>query len=140
MPCNLTRARRRKLSQESFDQSRQILEALVQTRQHNRKNIESIVKVFPEFSLTEALLQVAIGRGQHPYIDRHLANATQATDLAFLDDAQKLGLQFRPDLGDLVEEQRPPVCEFESAFAAAVSAGECPALMAEQLTFHQSLG
>src|SRR6202166_2736425 len=133
-------ARRRKLSQKILDQSGQILEALAQTRQLNRKNIESVVKVFPEFSFAKPRLQIAIGRGQHSHVDRHLGTAAQATDLAFLDDPQKLGLQFGLHLGDFVEEQRASVCKFEAPFAAAVSTRERSALVAKQLTLHQGLG
>ena len=64
--------------------------------------------------------------------------ASQPLDLLFLEDAQKLGLKLGRDVGDLVEEERAFVGQFETAEFAGDGAGKGAALIAEQFAFEQA--
>ena len=66
--------------------------------------------------------------------------AAQALELLLLQHAEQLGLQLRRDVADLVEEQRPPVGQLESADFLADGAGEGALLVAEQLALQQPRG
>jgi hypothetical protein len=52
-------------------------------------------------------------------------------------NAQDLRLRLERHVADLVEQQRTAVRNLELALARGDRAGERPALVAEQLTFHQ---
>ena len=58
--------------------------------------------------------------------------AADALEFLFLQDAQKLGLEGRRNLADLVEEDGALVGEFEAPLARTDGAGESSLFMAEQ--------
>ena len=58
-------------------------------------------------------------------------------ELAFLQEAQQLGLRFERKLADFVEEDRAAVRELEAADLRVLGVGEGGALVAEQLDFEQ---
>ena len=59
-------------------------------------------------------------------------------ELTLLQDAQQLGLHFRRDVADLVQEQRAAVRELETAGAACRRARERALLVSEQLALEQA--
>ncbi len=73
----------------------------------------------------------------HPDVHRLLPLAAERAERPLLQHAQQLGLRGRRHLGDLVEEQRAAVGEFEAALAARDGAGERALLVAEQLALEQ---
>jgi hypothetical protein len=84
-------------------------------------------------------LQVGVGRGQHPHVDRPRARGSDPADLALLQDAQQAKLHARRHLAHLVEEDGPSVGLLEQALALGGRAGEGPAGMAEQLGLQERL-
>ena len=63
-------------------------------------------------------------RGNHPCIDDDGALATDALELAFLQQPQQLRLHRRRHIADFVEEERPAVRLLELAEMARRRAGE----------------
>ena len=79
------------------------------------------------------------GRHQaHVHVDR--LGAAQALELLFLQYAEQFGLQLWRDVADLVEKQRPPVRELETADLLADGAGKGALLVAEQLALQEPRG
>ena len=76
-------------------------------------------------------------RGNDPHVDPHRPLATDADQLAILDDAQQPYLRWRGELPDLVEEEGPAVGLLEPAFPACRGAGERTLLVPEQLRVDQ---
>ncbi len=65
---------------------------------------------------------------------------TDRAIFAFLQKAQKFGLQARPKLADLVEKKRPAGGLAHESVVRLLSAGERPAHVTKQLAFEQGLG
>ena len=76
-------------------------------------------------------------RGNDAHIDLPDVRRSDALELAFLKDAQQLGLQFRRQIADLVEKDRALVGQLEPTLAHRHGAGERAAFVAEQLAFDQ---
>jgi len=76
---------------------------------------------------------------KNPHINRNLPSSSKPRNLLIFENAEQFGLHLRPHLGDLVEQKGSAVRAFETAFAPAVRARECAALMAEQFAFDQGL-
>ena len=58
----------------------------------------------------------------------------------FLENAQELHLRRRRHLGDLVEEERPVIGQFEAAGASIHGAGKRSLLVTEDLAFEECFG
>ncbi|VTR67819.1 hypothetical protein DESC_610403 [Desulfosarcina cetonica] len=82
-----------------------------------------------------------VGGGDEPEIrldDRVAANPFEHFSLQ---DAQQLGLHFKGQIADFVQEDRPLVGQFEFAgFAGRAGTGESAALVAEEFGFEEVLG
>src|SRR5579863_6935944 len=85
-------------------------------------------------------LEVAIGRRDYSRIDMDRALTADALEVLILQKAQKLGLQCRRQVGDLVEEYRAAVRRFEPARLVLDRAGERAAHVPEQLALEQFFG
>ena len=100
---------------EEPDEPQDVFGTIAQRRQHNRKHVEAIVQISAKAALLQRLVEIAMGGRNHANIDFAL----------------------RRDVPDLVEEQRPPVRQFEAALTHRNRAGERTTLVAEQLAFDQ---
>jgi hypothetical protein len=74
-----------------------------------------------------------VGAGEHPDVDADRALFADGTDLAFLQDAEELGLQGGVQLADLIEEQRAQVGLAEEPGPGALRPGEGALAVAEEL-------
>src|SRR5438105_15817724 len=84
-------------------------------------------------------LQVLVGRGDDAGVNwDHLA-ATDALDLALLEEPEQLHLQRATHLADLIEEERAAVGHLELALALDVGARVGTLFVAEQLGLQQGL-
>ena len=75
--------------------------------------------------------------GDQPEVDLARLRRSQALELPFLKHAQQLGLQLERQVADFIEKERPPVCDLETPMTWIHGAGECAALVAEQLALDQ---
>ncbi len=80
---------------------------LAQRRRSDRNHIQPVIQILPEFARLDRLLQVLVGRSDHPRVERQQAVSSQPFEFALLQHPQQLGLQQRSHLPDFVEEQRP---------------------------------
>ena len=90
-------------------EQRNIALALPQRRQLYRDDIEPVKQILAERSLRDQRLQIAIRRPDQPHINLDLNSATNALDLALLQDAQKFDLHIEGNFGQFVEEQSAAV-------------------------------
>src|SRR4051812_14492749 len=118
-------------------EQRNVLAPFAQGHRLDRKHVEPEIEVLAKTSALNLLLEVAIGRGDDADVDRAGALLADAFEIAFLQYAQQLALQFERDLADFVEEQRAAIGELEPADAVARRAGEGAADMAEELALEQ---
>ncbi len=128
------------LTQEMIDEQRDVLLALAQRRQCDAEDIQAVVEVGAEGSLSHQGVQIPVGGGDGAEIHLDRLVAAHARDLLFLQDAQQVGLRLQADVGNLVEKNRAALGYFELAFLAVLRAGEGALLVAEELAFEQRLG
>jgi hypothetical protein len=70
------------------DEQGKVIAAFAQRRQMNGKDVQSIVKVLPDTPRLDFGQKIAIGRGNHPNIDRDRAAAAHSVHLMFLEGPQ----------------------------------------------------
>ncbi len=124
-------------------QPRDVFRALPQRRQDEREDVEAVVEVFAEGRLRrlgDHSREVAV-RGRHEAdVHANRPRAAQPLELLLLQNAEQLGLEFRRDVADLVEEQCPLVRQLKAAHLLADGAGEGALLVAEQLALQEAGG
>jgi len=103
-------------------------------------HVQPVVQVFAEMPGVDRLLQLHVGRRQHPHIDRDTLARAQAHHFTLLQHAQQLDLDRQRQVTDFVEEQRAAVSLFEPAGLGCQGTGKGTFFMAEQLGFDQRLG
>ncbi len=123
--------------QNMLDENRDVVLMLAQGRQMDVKHIQAEVEILAQLSAAHSLFCIFVRRCQHTHVDRRFALAPQAAHFAILEDAQQFRLRRRRHLADFIEQQRSCVGKFEAADPAFRRAGECAALVAENLALHQ---
>ena len=98
-----------------------------------------IVEIVAEAALAHRLDQIAVRGGDDSHVHLEHAGAPYTFELAVLEDTQELGLKLEGKLGDLVEEEGPPVGQLEAAGWGRRRAGEGALLVTEQLALIVSL-
>ncbi len=83
--------------------------SLAQRRQRDRKSIQAIIKIFPEFTVVNHLPQVPVRRHDHTNIDARGARAADRLKLALLEHAEYLGLKFQRHVTNLIQKQRAAI-------------------------------
>ena len=78
--------------QDVFDQFWNVLRSFAQRGDSHRKDVESIVEVRPEQPVLDPLLQVPVGRGEHPQVRGDQLVSADALELLLLQHAQQLTL------------------------------------------------
>src|SRR6185503_15960073 len=89
-------------------------------------------EVLAEAALLDGLFEIDIGGGDQAELRLDWLGAADASDLAFLDGPEQLGLKIHPQIADFIQKQRAVGGEFELAELLAVSAGERTTLMPEE--------
>src|SRR5271154_1168162 len=128
----------RKLPGKVPDQQRNILAAIPERRQQNRKNIQAIKQVGSELMVRNHFREIAVCRRNQTSVALQRTRAPEPLELALLQNAQQLRLQFQRYFADLVQENRSTAREFKAPDALRDRAGESASLMAEDLAFEQS--
>ena len=120
-------------------QQRNIALALSQRRQLYRDDVEPVKQILAERPLRDQGLQISIRRSDQPHIDLDLNAATNALDLALLQDAQKFDLHIEGNFGQFVEKQSAAVGLLKAASAPGVRPGKGTFFVPEQLALDQAL-
>ena len=122
---------------EEPHQPRDVVDALLQGRQMNRIDAQAVVQVGPEAPLGDRRLEVVMRGGDHANIHPLRARGSDALEFPFLQHAQKLHLNLRRQVADLVQENRAAVGQLEAPLSHPHGAGERAFLMAEQFAFDE---
>ncbi len=103
---------------EVFRQQSDVSSPIPERRKVDRKHVQAVIEVGAEFFLFHHTAQVLIGRGNDPHVGAQSMAAAQALELLFLEDPEKLRLQFQWKI-------------------ARHSAGECAPFATEELALQQ---
>ena len=134
------RAAAGQLAQQVRKQMRHILFALPQRRQPDRDAVEPCQQIGAKTALLDRVHERLLAGHHDAHVDGHRPGLAQGLHLAFLQNAQQLGLQGQGQIRNLVEEQGAPVGAAEEARAWPVRAGEGPPAVAEELALGERLG
>src|SRR5580692_12170493 len=124
-------------AQQPLCERQNILAAFTQWRDAQGDDIEAVIEILAKMMRTDFGFEVAIGRGDYSRIDVNSAFTANALEVLILQEAQKLGLESRCQVSDLVEENAAAVSGLEPAGLVLDRAGERAAHVAEQLAFEQ---
>src|SRR5438552_5826858 len=119
---------------------RDVLAPLAQRGEADREDAQAIVEVLAEAAGLHLVLEGAVGGHDDARIDRAGAVLAHRTDLPLLQHAEKLRLERRAGLRDLVEKERAAARHLEEALAILGGAREGAAAVAEELALEQALG
>ena len=82
-------------------------------RNLNRKDVQTIVEIFPEFGFVNHRSQVAIRRRDYTQVEAARYDIAEPAKLPVLKHPQQLCLKTPRSIRDFIEEQRASVCLFE---------------------------
>src|SRR4029077_11744577 len=108
-----------------------VLPALSQGRNHDRKNVQPIVKITAKLITCNHLCQITMGGGDQPHVDVMRASATQALELLFLQHPQKFWLQGQRQVADFVQKESAGISHFEAANFLCYGPGKGTLLVAK---------
>ena len=120
-------------ARELDGEGRDVVLAVAQRRDDEFDDGEPVVEVLAERARLGLGEQVAVGRRDDAHVDLLDPARADGLDLAFLEDAEQLGLDRERQLADLVEDQRAAVGLREEALAGRGRAGERALHVPEQL-------
>ncbi len=126
--------------QEVVHQQRDVVDPLAERRNADREDVQAVEQVLAEAARRGQRFQVLVGRGDEPHVGVDRGVAAHAFELSFLQQPQQLRLRGGGHVADFVHEDGAAVGLLELADAAAVGAGERPALVAEKLALQERLG
>ena len=122
-----------KAAQKVVRQDQHIVAPLAQRRQVDLHHVESIVKILAKATGADLCRQIAMGRRQHPHIDRLGAIVTHARHRPLLQHSQQLYLQPHRHLADLVQKHGAAAGHLKASKLRSHRARKCPAHMTKQL-------
>ncbi len=121
-------------------QQRNVLAAVPQRRDDDRKYVQPVIQVLPENLFGHRRLQVLVGGRHDADVRLDLGGASHPHEPVALEHPQHLGLQALVHVADLIQEDRAFIGQFELADLPPRRPRERPALMPEQLAFEEVLG
>jgi hypothetical protein len=125
-------------TKEIESQIQNIFGSLAQRRRCNADDIQAIEQIFPEFSFGNQSFQVLMSGGDQTNIHLNGSGTADRLERPFLQHAQELDLGVERNIADFIEKQRPSVGGLKTSDFIAVSSGERPLDVSEQLAFEQS--
>src|SRR5262249_20962217 len=109
-----------------------------QRRHAKGKHVETVEEVCPESPGAHGLLQIAIGRRDHPHVHTDRLVAADRLELLLLEYPQQLDLGLEWQLADLVEEDRAVVGEGGTSDALVDGTGERAFPLTPELALHET--
>ena len=96
------------------------------------QNADPMKKIRAKFSEPDFVVEIPVRRADHPYVELPLLKGTERCDRLPLEELEQSRLERKRELGDLVEEKRPPLRPLEAPDPISIGAGERSALVSEE--------
>src|SRR4029077_18265200 len=109
-------------------------------RNHDRKNVQPIVKITAEFITCNHLGQIAMSGGNQTHVDVMRAAAAKAFELLFLQNAQEFRLYGQRQVPNFVKKKSAGIRHFETADFLCYGPGKGTLLVPKQLTLQEIEG
>ena len=123
--------------QEVLGEEQDVPAPLAQRWQPDGQHRQPVVELLAETAGQYRGLEVVVGRGQDPDVDRFEPRAPEAAHRAVLEDLEQLRLKRFRKQPDFVEEDRPAMSGLKEPGLRLPRVGEGPALESEQLRLEQ---
>lgn len=117
-----------------------VAEAFAERGEGDGDDVEAVVEVGAESAGADFFEGVAVGGADDADVGGDVFVAADASEDAFLDEPEELGLEFEGHFADFVEEEGTAHGFFDGAGAAAVCAGEGAFFVAEEGGFDEFFG
>src|SRR4029077_6788952 len=117
---------------------RNIRLSLAERWQRNRENIQAIVQILSEFTVTDHLPQISIGWRDDTNIDACGTGAAYSLELALLEDTEQLGLKLQWHVSDFIKKQCASVRQRKTADMRIDRSRKGSAFVPEKLTFEKA--
>ena len=124
---------------EVFHQERNIL-VMVPKRGCRDDDSQPIKEVFPKTALRDLLVQILVGRRDHPNIDLQWLSGADRFDFAILQCPKDLGLRLEAHVSDFIEEDGPAIGLDKFPRLSAVGAGKRAFFVTEEFGLDQLFG
>jgi hypothetical protein len=121
-------------------QREDVARSLAQGRERERGDVQAVEQVLAKPARGHRRVEVDVGRGDEPYVDRDRPPGAEPHHLSLLQDPEQLDLKGQREIADFVEEQGAAVRTLEPAGLGRRRPGECSLLVPEQLTLDERLG
>src|SRR5216683_1446725 len=122
---------------ETRKQRGNVFAAIAQRRQLKMNDVEAVIEIFPEAPFADKGEEVHVGGSDDADVDFNLLGAAEAHEFALLNNAEELGLRFRTDGGDFVEEDGALIGDLEKTLLGSDSACESAFDVAEKLRLQE---
>src|SRR5215475_743008 len=126
--------------EEMHREKRNVFFALVERRNTDIDDIQSIKQIFAEPLLLDFFVKIFVRRNENAHIGVNSSCSTKPFELTVLEYAKELYLNRWADFTNFIQKQRSAVRQFETAFFSRVGAGECTFFVPEQFRFEQGIG
>src|SRR5262249_42769754 len=103
----------------------------------NSHDVKAVVEVCTEAPFLNGTLQIAVGGGYDPNINRNRCDSSHSFEFAFLKKPQELGLQFLGNIADLIEKDCSPLGQFYLARLTSVGASKRALFLAESFALQE---
>jgi len=127
----------RKSAAKQLREQQDVLASLAKRWQVKGYDLQPVIQIFPELAFADQRLNAAVGGGDETDVDAPIARLADSSDRVGLQGAQKLGLQRRGQIGDLVQKERAPVGRREHAGLVIGRPAEGAPRVSKQLRFEQ---
>src|SRR5262245_39670062 len=125
------------LPEEEGAQMRDLFAPVAERRNVNPDYVQAVIEVLAEFPLLDALLEVRVGRREHPHIYGLRTRLANRHHLALLEKPQQFRLDIEREVADLIEKQRAAHRCPDEPLLIRDGTGEAATSMAEQLAIRQ---
>src|SRR5713101_6389557 len=122
------------------NEDRNVLSPFPKRNDVNAHHVEPIVQVLPEGLIADGLLEIDVRRGNDPHVNADSPVSADPLDLALLEHAQELGLEFRLEGGNLVQKESATVGQLKLSQPPLMRTREGTPLVTEKLRFDEGLG
>src|SRR5439155_16972038 len=109
-----------------------------QGRNPDVDDFEPVIQVFAEAALANELFEILMSGRDNAHVHLERLAGADALESLFLQHAEQLGLDFKRNIANFVQEEGAPIRQFESPNLVFMRARESSLDVAKQLAFQES--
>src|SRR4051812_23075945 len=116
------------------------MRAHAKRRNPHRNHVQTVVEIFSELPLLNALQKIDIRSRDHADINLYSLGAADTLKFTLLEHPKQLRLQVERHIADFIQEEGPRICLLETSDACCGCPSKRPLHMAKQFRLEEVLG